>query len=111
MLLLFNFRYFRAYAAGMLGLEAWPRPRGLSRSKFCGLGLEGAGLGLESAGLGPELFPGRVDPRVGSGRIGSGRVRNIDNNGGSGRVGSRPWGVGSGPSTLTRPDPPFFPSL
>ena len=55
-----------------------------------------------------ELFPGRVDPRVGSGRVGSCRVRNIDKNGGSGRVGSRPWRVGSGPSNLTRPDPPFF---
>ena len=35
---------------GMLGLEAWPRPRGLSRPKFCGLGLglEGPGLGLEA---------------------------------------------------------------
>ena len=37
----------------MLGLEAWPRPRGLSRPKFCGLGLglEGPGLGLEGPGL------------------------------------------------------------
>ena len=35
---------------------------------------------------GPELFPGRVDPRVGSGRVGSGRVQNINKNGGSGRV-------------------------
>ena len=41
------------YAAGMLGLEAWPRHRGLSRPKFCGLdlGLEGPGLGLEGPGL------------------------------------------------------------
>jgi hypothetical protein len=41
---------------GMLGLEAWPRPRGLSRPKFCGLGLglEGPGLGLEGPGLGLE---------------------------------------------------------
>ena len=39
---------------GMLGLEAWPRPRGLSRLKFCGLGLEGPGLGLEGPGLGLE---------------------------------------------------------
>ena len=38
----------------MLGLEAWPRPRGLSRSKLCGLGLEGPGLGLEGPGLGLE---------------------------------------------------------
>ena len=40
----------------MLGLEAWPRPRGLSRPKFCGLGLglEGPGLGLEGPGLGLE---------------------------------------------------------
>ena len=38
----------------MLGLEAWPRPRGLSRPKFggLGLGLEGPGLGLEGPGLG-----------------------------------------------------------
>ena len=39
----------------MLGLEAWPRPRGLSRPKFCGLGLglegSGLGLGLEGPGL------------------------------------------------------------
>ena len=34
------------YKSGMLGLEAWPRPRGLSKPKFCGLGLEGPGLGL-----------------------------------------------------------------
>ena len=42
---------------GMLGLEAWPRPRGLSRPKFCGLGLEGPGLGLglEGPGLGLGL--------------------------------------------------------
>ena len=44
--------------AGMLGLEAWPRPRGLSRPKFCGLGLglegPGLGLGLEGPGLGLE---------------------------------------------------------
>ena len=33
------------YSPGMSGLEAWPRPRGLSRTTFCGLGLEG-----------PELF-------------------------------------------------------
>ena len=41
-------------------------------------------------------------PRVvpGSGRP-AGRV-------GSGRVGSKPWRVGSGLSALTRPDPPFF---
>ena len=41
----------------MLGLEAWPRPRGLSRPKFCGLGLglEGPGLGLEGPGLGLGL--------------------------------------------------------
>jgi len=43
---------------GMLGLEAWPRPRGLSRPKFCGLGLglegPGLGLGLEGPGLGLE---------------------------------------------------------
>ena len=32
--------------AGMLGLEAVPRPRGLSRPKLCGLGLGGLGLGL-----------------------------------------------------------------
>ena len=42
----------------MLGLEAWPRPRGLSRPKFCGLGLglegPGLGLGLEGPGLGLE---------------------------------------------------------
>ena len=36
----------------MLGLEDWPRPRGLSRPKFCGLGL---GLGLEGSGLGLGL--------------------------------------------------------
>ena len=30
--------------AGMLGLEAWPLPRGLARPKFRGLGLEGPGL-------------------------------------------------------------------
>ena len=43
----------------MLGLEAWPQPRGLSRPKFCdlGLGLEdpGLGLGLEGLGLGLGL--------------------------------------------------------
>ena len=38
----------------MLGLEAWPRPRGLSRPKFCDLGLEGHGLGHEGPGLGLE---------------------------------------------------------
>ena len=42
----------------MLGLEAWPRPRGLSRPKFWGLGLSlegpGLGLGLEGPGLGLE---------------------------------------------------------
>jgi len=50
----------------------------------------------------------RVGSTRGSGRVGSGRVQNIDKNGGSGRVGSRPWRIGSGPSTLTRPDPPCF---
>ena len=39
----------------MLGLEAWPQPRGLSTPKFCGLGLglegPGLGLGLEGPGL------------------------------------------------------------
>ena len=54
------------------------------------------------------MFPGRVDPRVGSGRVGSGRVRNIDKNGGSGRVQILAGRVGSGPSTLIRPDPPCF---
>ena len=46
----------RSRESGMLGLEAWPRPRGLSRPKFCGLGLEGPGLGLglEGPGLGLE---------------------------------------------------------
>ena len=41
----------------------------------------------------------RVGSTRGSGRVGSGRVRNIDKKGG--RVGSRPWRVGSRPSTLT----------
>ena len=50
-----------------------------------------------------ELFPGRVDPRVGAGWVGSGILTKT-----AGRVGSRPWRVGSGPSTLTRPDPPCF---
>ena len=41
----------------MLGLEAWPRPRGLSRLKFCGLGLgfEGPALGLSLGLEGPGL--------------------------------------------------------
>ena len=39
---------------GCIALEARPRPRGLSRAKFCGLGLEGLGLGLEGPGLGLE---------------------------------------------------------
>ena len=55
-----------------------------------------------------ELFPGRVDPRVGSCGVGLGRVRNMDKNGGSGRVQTLAGRVGSGPSTLTRPDPPCF---
>ena len=61
----------------------------------------------------PELFSGRVDPRVGSGRVGSGRVRNIDKNGGSGRVGSRPRRVGSGRVQVPWPDLTrhVFPSL
>ena len=46
----------------MLGLEAWPRPRGLSRPKFCGLGL---GLGLEGSGLGLGL--GLEGPGLGLG--------------------------------------------
>ena len=50
----------------MLGLEAWPRPRGLSRLKFCGLGVglegPGFGLGLEGSGLGLGLEgPGLVN--------------------------------------------------
>ena len=56
--------------AGMLDLEAWPRPRGLSRPKLCGLslslGLEGPGLdfglGLDGLGLGLGLEgPGLVN--------------------------------------------------
>ena len=39
---------------------------------------------------------GRPAGRVGSGRGGSGRVRNFDKNGGSGRVGSGPDPGGSG---------------
>ena len=42
-----------------------------------------------------ELFPGRVDPQVGSGWVGSGRVQNIDKNGGSGRVQTLAGRVGS----------------
>ena len=39
----------------MLGLEAWPRPRGQNiRPRPRGLGLEGPGLGLEGLGLGLE---------------------------------------------------------
>ena len=45
--------------------------------------------------------------RVGSTR-GSGRVRSGPEYWQERRVGSRPWRVGSGPSTLTRPDPPCF---
>ena len=56
----------------------------------------------------PAQCCSRVGSTRGSGRVGSGRVRNIDKNGGSGRVGSRPWRVGSGPSTVIRPDPPCF---
>ena len=37
---------------------------------------------------GPELSTGRMDPRVGSGRVGSGRVTILPDFGGSGRVGS-----------------------
>ena len=55
--------------AGMLGLEAWPRPRGLSRPKFCGLGfglgLEGPGLGLVGPGLGLKCL---TSSRLGSRR-------------------------------------------
>ena len=36
----------------------------------------------------PELSTGRMDPRVGSGRVGSGRVTILPDFGGSGRVGS-----------------------
>jgi len=50
----------------------------------------------------------RVGSTRGSGRVGSGRVQNIDKNGGSGRVQTLAGRVGSGPSTLTRPDPPCF---
>ena len=50
-----------------------------------------------------ELFPGRVDPRVGSGRVGSGpEYFNIR------RIGSGPDAGGSGTHTRTRPDPPFL---
>ena len=51
----------------MLGLEAWPRPRGLSRSKFCGLGLglEGPGLGLGLGLEGPGLGLGLKGPGLG----------------------------------------------
>ena len=35
-----------------------------------------------------ELSTGRMDPRVGSGRVGSGRVTILPDFGGSGRVGS-----------------------
>ena len=55
-----------------------------------------------------RVVPGSGRP---AGRVGSGRVRNIDKNGGSGRVQTLAGRVGSGPSALTRPDPPFFPSL
>jgi len=49
----------------------------------------------------PELSAGRVDPRVGLDRVGSGRVMNISINGGSGRVQILVGRVGSGPSTRT----------
>ena len=75
---------------------------------YCGRSVKGVYCSNPAKKSQAELFPGRVDQRVGSGRVGSGRVRNMDKNGGSGRVGSRPWRVGSGPSTLTRPDPPCF---
>ena len=39
----------------MLDLEVCPRPRGLSKQTFCGLGVEGPGLGLEGSVLGVEL--------------------------------------------------------
>ena len=63
----------------------------------------------------PELDVGRVDPRVGSGRVGSGphfleisRVGSGPEFSGSGRVGSEsPW-VGSGHRILTRLDPRKF---
>ena len=38
---------------------------------------------------GSGVDTGRVDPRVGSGRVGPGRVRNLGKFGGSGRVGSK----------------------
>ena len=40
------------------------------------------------AGVKSELSTGRMDPRVGSGRVGSGRVTILPDFGGSGRVGS-----------------------
>ena len=36
----------RCRSPGMLGLEACPLLRGLSRTRFCGLGLEDTGLSL-----------------------------------------------------------------
>ena len=51
-------------APGILGLEAWPRPRGLNEAsmtpKFCGLGLEGPGLGLGLEGPGLVNIPAGV---------------------------------------------------
>ena len=46
----------------------------------------------------------RVGSTRGSGRVGLGRVRNFDKT--AGRV--QTLAVGSGQSTLTRPDPSFF---
>ena len=43
-----------------------------------------------------ELFPGRVDPRVGSGRVGLGRVGSRKLPRTAGRVGSGPDPGGSG---------------
>ena len=39
----------------------------------------------------PELDTGRINPRVGSGRVGSGRVQIFSLRSGSGRVGSGPF--------------------
>ena len=55
-----------------------------------------------------ELFPGRLDQRVGSGRVGLGRVGSGKLTRTAGRVQALAGRVGSGPSTLTRPDPPCF---
>ena len=56
----------------------------------------------------PPQSCSRVGLTIGSGQVGLSRVGSGILTKTTGRVGSRPWRVGSGSSTLTRPDPPCF---